>query len=157
MGDAVTEAREETRVTTQSTTTCDTGLPTGVTRAPASALGEDVLLWRATRDLLWPWSKRAYPGLLKTAAIALGFVPSTVKRWAFAGGPGVSVEAAQRIERHLRQHAGRAAALADAWNAYAADRAATWTPPPYFRAARLAESDGWRSAQKKSRKRSSGG
>lgn len=116
-----------------------------VTRAGADG---SVALWRATRDLMWPYHYRRYPGRTKAAAINLSYHHRTVERWAFSGGPGVSVDAAQRIERHLRQHASRALALAEAWHSYSETRKATWTPPPYFRAARLAERDGWRSKKK---------
>lgn len=146
MGDVIDETREENRVTASASHTRDTLLLTGVHHTPA--LGRDVALWRATRELVWPWSRRSYPGVLKAAGAALGFVPSTVKRWAFNHGPGISVTAARRIAALLRSHATRATALAADWETYAADRERTWTPPPYFRAARLAERDGWRSKKK---------
>jgi hypothetical protein len=150
VGDVVAtrDAREENCVIASALSMSDHTPPSWV------YLARDIQLWRATLALLWPYRQREYPGYARAAATALSFAVATVRRWNARNGPGISVTAARRIATLLRSHATRATALAADWEAYAADRAATWTPPPYFRSARLAESDGWRSTKKKSRKRS---
>jgi len=110
----------------------------------------DIALWRATLALLWPHKFRQYRGQYPAAASALGFDQTTVERWAYKGGPGISVTAARRIAALLRSHATRAADLAAAWAAYADDRESAYRAAPWFRVSRLTEQDAWRSKPRES-------
>ena len=111
----------------------------------------DAVLWARTSNTYWPWKRWEYPGWIKAAAAALDYAPATVARWLSPGSSGVSSEAARTIAAYIAARIQAEQQLLAEWHAYASEREALESSNHryFFREAKAAERDGWRSAPRR--------
>ena len=102
-------------------------------------------LWLATVTIVWPFTKRSYPGRNKLVGATLGYKPLTTARWGSRGAP-VSSVAALKIAAYLEARIDVLTGLLRQWRAYAEQQARieAQTHPGYrFRSFRASERSTW--------------